>query len=104
MADDRTNLPKHAQPGFEVRYSPLLIRERRRNDLRVGWFSIFLALVCFALAFIAHRNHTWVEAGRMNQHQYVPPWLAVLVGVGLFYFGILTLWTNLKQARAKPVA
>ena len=104
MADHQTDPPKPSESGFEVRYSPRLIREQRRNERRAGWFSIFLALVCFVIAFIAHRNHTWVEAGRMNQHQYVPPWLAALVGVGLLYFGVSTLWTNLKQERAKPVA
>jgi O-antigen/teichoic acid export membrane protein len=104
MADDQTTPPKHSPPGFEVRYSPRLIRERRRNDLRAGWFSIFLAFVCFVIAFIAHRNHTWVDAGRMFQHVYVPPWLAVLLGLGLLCFGASAVWTNLKQNRVKPVA
>ena len=89
---------------FEVRYSPTLIRERRRSDLRAGWFSILLALVCFGLAFVAHRNHTWVDAGRLNQHVYVPPWVAVLAGLGLLCLGAALLWTNLKRERAKPVA
>ena len=89
---------------FEVRYSPTLMRERRRNELRAGWLSILLAIVCFALAFVAHRNHTWVDAGRMNQHVYVPPWLAVLAGLGLLCLGAWILWTNLKQERSKPVA
>ena len=89
---------------FEVRYSPTLIRERRRSDLRAGWFSILLGLVCFGLAFVAHRNHTWVDAGRLNQHVYVPPWVAVLAGLGLFCLGAALLWTNLKRERAKPVA
>ncbi len=89
---------------FEVRYSPKLVRARRRSDLGAGGFSILLALVCFGVAFVAHRNHTWVDAGRMNQHVYVPPWLAVLVGLGLLYFGASLLWTNLRRERVKPVA
>ncbi len=104
MADERNHPAKHPESEFEVRYSPTLIRARRRNDLRVGLFSILLALVCLVMAWIAHRNHSWVHAGRMNQNLYVPPWLAVVVGVSLLYFGVLTLWTNLRPERTKPVA
>ena len=96
--DDRNASASTSSPEFEVRYAPKVLRERRRNDLRIGLFSIAIAVFCFVMAFMAHRRHVWVDAGGMHEDLALPPWLVALLGLGLLYFGAWTLWTNLKPS------
>jgi lysylphosphatidylglycerol synthetase-like protein (DUF2156 family) len=96
MNDDRKETLRSSSPDFEVRYSPKMLRERRRHDLRMALFAILIAIFTLVMAFVAHRNHTWVDVGRPQESLTFPPSLVALVGVALLFFGAWTLWKNRK--------
>jgi protein-S-isoprenylcysteine O-methyltransferase Ste14 len=96
-ADDQSKAP----PPHEVRFSPKFKRTERRRQFRGGLLCLVLACVPFIDALLSIRRHEWVDLGSASNHFFVPPWVAIAMGLLLVFLGAWAMYISVGREK-KP--
>ena len=86
-----------APAPYEVRFSPNLKREERRRELRAGLLCLLLSCAPIIDAFVSIKHHKPVDIGTILNHFFVPPWVAIVMGVLLALIGACVMYPSVRR-------